>query len=59
MDSKVDEVEGTREEEFLVSSYKQKFEDIQQVCQFDATILRNSTATFENPGMISARLSLA
>jgi acyl transferase domain-containing protein len=38
MDSKVDEVEGTREEEFLVSSYKQKFENIQQVCQFDATI---------------------
>ncbi|KAJ5896473.1 Highly reducing polyketide synthase sdnO [Penicillium subrubescens] len=38
MDSKVDEVEGTREEEFLVSSYKQKFEDIQQACHFDATI---------------------
>jgi acyl transferase domain-containing protein len=38
MDSKVDEVEGTREEEFLVSSYKRKFEDIQQSCHFDATI---------------------
>jgi acyl transferase domain-containing protein len=38
MSSKVDEVEGTREEEFLVSSYKQKFEDIQRACQFDATI---------------------
>lgn len=38
MSSKVDEVEGTREEEFLVSSHKRKFEEIQQACQFDATI---------------------
>ncbi|KAJ5368689.1 Highly reducing polyketide synthase sdnO [Penicillium cataractarum] len=38
MSSKVDEVEGTREEEFLVSSHKRKFEDIQQACHFDATI---------------------
>lgn len=38
MDSKVDEVEGTREEDFLVSSYKRKFDEIQESCHFDPTI---------------------
>lgn len=38
MSSKVDEVEGTREEEFSTASFKRKFENIQQACHFDATI---------------------
>ncbi|KAI2787681.1 Highly reducing polyketide synthase sdnO [Penicillium oxalicum] len=38
MESKIDEVEGSREEDFLVSSFERKFQNIREASQFDENV---------------------